>query len=293
VMQWTRDNAGEPFSVSSDLADIVASVRERICAWDARTTAAAAGVGHLEVLQWASNSGCALDDTACWAAALGGHLPVLRWLSQQAPRCEWAGWDYQDVAAAVTADDSDQDADVQRRHVISAMRYAVKRAPGTGSKWSATIAVMRATIGNAELQDWGMRTMCKLAINHPDTVTSLGAAGACEVALAGMRAHPSITRVQSNSMYLLAELAHSGASTRAALGAAGACEAVAAALRAHVSNAMVQISGAEAVVHLAIDNGINKARLCKAGAFEAVLQAWQRTRLTIKCSVLAFQHWRR
>jgi len=40
---------------------------------------AAAGGGHLEVLQWAREHGCPWDEWVCRLAAGGGHLHVLQW----------------------------------------------------------------------------------------------------------------------------------------------------------------------------------------------------------------------
>jgi hypothetical protein len=188
-------------------ADISTPLTVRVCAWDARTAAAAAGGGHLEVLQWACNSGCPVDNTACWAAALGGHLPVMRWLHQQTPRCEWQGWDDEDVAAAVTRGDSDPDEDPQHHQqqcALAVMGYGVDEAPGEGGKCAAIVAVMRADIANAEAQTWGMYVMHHLAVNFPQTVAELRAAGACEALVAGMKAHPSHVIVQHNSMAVIA-----------------------------------------------------------------------------------------
>jgi hypothetical protein len=246
-------------------ADIGESSSDRVCPWNARTTAAAAGGGHLEMLQWASNSGCPVNDTACWAAALGGHVAMLRWLHQQAPRYEWAGWGDAAVAAALS-DIGNQDADLQRQHAISVIQYAVQAAPGAGGKSAAIVAVLRAALTDAELQDWGMRTMYDLAMDHPETVTELEAAGAWVAVVAGIRAHPANTDVQLSGMDVLAELAHGSSPI-----GVGVCEAVVSTMKAHVSHAGIQVSGVDAVAGLALAPGIAKAKLVEAGACEAVL----------------------
>ena len=52
---------------------------------------AAAGGGHLAVLQWLRQQQppCPWDEWACRAAARAGHLAVLQWLRQQQPPCPW------------------------------------------------------------------------------------------------------------------------------------------------------------------------------------------------------------
>ncbi|KAG5185933.1 hypothetical protein JKP88DRAFT_310634 [Tribonema minus] len=43
------------------------------------TCAAAAGAGHLAVLEWAHGTGCEWDEETCNRAAAGGHLELLQW----------------------------------------------------------------------------------------------------------------------------------------------------------------------------------------------------------------------
>lgn len=50
-------------------------------------SAAAAGEGHIEVLEWLFENGCPWDAHACYTAARGGHLGVLRYLRDNG--CEW------------------------------------------------------------------------------------------------------------------------------------------------------------------------------------------------------------
>eukprot|EP00882_Tetradesmus_deserticola_P007620 GHRQ01008025.1.p1 GENE.GHRQ01008025.1~~GHRQ01008025.1.p1 ORF type:complete len:391 (+),score=124.82 GHRQ01008025.1:1254-2426(+) len=65
--------------------------------------AAAAGAGHIHVLQWlrTQRSQCPWDFTACTAAArTPRNLHTLVWLRQQQPRCPWAGSEVWEAAAA-------------------------------------------------------------------------------------------------------------------------------------------------------------------------------------------------
>ena len=55
----------------------------------------AAGMGRLEVLQWARANGCDWNWDTCSAAAEGGHLEVLQWA-----RANGCPWDRQDVLSA-------------------------------------------------------------------------------------------------------------------------------------------------------------------------------------------------
>ena len=70
-----------------------AGLRELHCPWDSSTSSAAAGHGHLEILQWAWEEDCPWDAFA----AGGGHLEVLKWLRDpgagldglDGPGCPW------------------------------------------------------------------------------------------------------------------------------------------------------------------------------------------------------------
>jgi hypothetical protein len=57
------------------------------CPWDVRTCSAAAKGGHLEVLQWAHANGCPWSKKTCSSAAWGGHLEVLQWARSNG--CPW------------------------------------------------------------------------------------------------------------------------------------------------------------------------------------------------------------
>ena len=60
------------------------------CPWDKWTCAAAAGNGHLAVLQWARAQGCPWDEETCEYAALNNHLAVLQWAQAQGCPCSQA-----------------------------------------------------------------------------------------------------------------------------------------------------------------------------------------------------------
>ena len=55
--------------------------------WSETCCTAAAGRGHLSLLQWLRAEGCAWDAQTCSRAAFGGHLEVLIWARQNG--CEW------------------------------------------------------------------------------------------------------------------------------------------------------------------------------------------------------------
>jgi hypothetical protein len=66
------------------------------CPWDIFTCRAAIRGGHLAVLQWLRANGCSWDERACAYAAEGGHLAVLQWLRANgcpwnSQVCSWAG----------------------------------------------------------------------------------------------------------------------------------------------------------------------------------------------------------
>jgi len=67
----------------------------RFQSWEGGACAAAAGGGHLAVLQWARASGCPWGSMTCIRAARGGHLDVLKWA--RANGCDW-GWEVLDAA---------------------------------------------------------------------------------------------------------------------------------------------------------------------------------------------------
>eukprot|EP00611_Tribonema_gayanum_P021865 TRINITY_DN429_c0_g1_i2.p2 TRINITY_DN429_c0_g1~~TRINITY_DN429_c0_g1_i2.p2 ORF type:complete len:423 (-),score=115.64 TRINITY_DN429_c0_g1_i2:566-1834(-) len=67
------------------------------CPWDHRTCAAAARGGHLVLLQWARDNRCEWSECTCFAAASAGHLHILQWA--RANRCDWCGEDVCRTAA--------------------------------------------------------------------------------------------------------------------------------------------------------------------------------------------------
>jgi len=57
--------------------------------WGGTCSAAAAGAGHLELLQWAHAQGAPWDEYTCSNAAQGGHLELLQWARAQNPPAPW------------------------------------------------------------------------------------------------------------------------------------------------------------------------------------------------------------
>ena len=56
-----------------------------------------ATLGHLDVLQWAHESGCPWDETTCSGAARRGHLEVLQWA-----RAHGCPWDHETLTQAAS-----------------------------------------------------------------------------------------------------------------------------------------------------------------------------------------------
>lgn len=65
-------------------------LRQHGCCWDWEACAAAAGAGHLSVLQWlrSQDPPCPWNTKVCVEAAVKGQLEVLQWLRAQQPPCE-------------------------------------------------------------------------------------------------------------------------------------------------------------------------------------------------------------
>jgi hypothetical protein len=58
--------------------------RSQQCAWDMRTSSAAARCGHVDLLRWFVNNGCPYRTSElCTSAAKGGSVEVLAYLQQQ------------------------------------------------------------------------------------------------------------------------------------------------------------------------------------------------------------------
>jgi hypothetical protein len=97
VLQWARGHRHESESLIKELESTITPARPgfatmtrariETCGWDEGTCEAAAGAGHLEVLQWARANGCSWNCFSASAAAGGGHLAVLQWaLGNGCPR---------------------------------------------------------------------------------------------------------------------------------------------------------------------------------------------------------------
>jgi hypothetical protein len=75
---------------SGDL-DVLKQFAQEPCPWDGFTCNAAAGGGHLHVLEWlrAQDPPCPWTEATCMWAAKSGNLEVLQWLRAQDPPCPW------------------------------------------------------------------------------------------------------------------------------------------------------------------------------------------------------------
>ena len=67
--------------------DVLQWARDTGHPWNAMTTSRAARGGHLKVLRWALANGCDINSHACAEAAGGGHLYVLQWMRREG--CHW------------------------------------------------------------------------------------------------------------------------------------------------------------------------------------------------------------
>lgn len=61
--------------------------REQGCPWDSRVCAMAASLENLEVLKWLRENGCPWDEIVCTVAADSGQLKTLQWLRENG--CPW------------------------------------------------------------------------------------------------------------------------------------------------------------------------------------------------------------
>jgi len=110
-------------------------LRTRGCPWNASTLAHAAAGGHREVLEWAIAQGCPRDARACAGAASAGDLATLRWLREQG-----FAWDVRCYIAAAEGGHLD------------VMRYAREH----GCDWGAGNQVCRAAArgGSVPVLQW-------------------------------------------------------------------------------------------------------------------------------------------
>jgi len=110
-------------------------LRIQHCPWDGSTLAYAAAGGHREVLEWAIAQGCPRDARACAGAASAGDSATLRWLHEQG--FEW------DVRCYVAAAEGGH---------LDVMRYAREH----GCDWGAGNQVCRAAArrGSVALLQW-------------------------------------------------------------------------------------------------------------------------------------------
>ena len=96
ALRWARDH-GCPWDESTCSVtayhghmDLLRWLRSQDCPWDLWTCTFAAGSGNLGVLQWARSEGCPWNSMACVNAAAGsGHVEVLEWIQQTSEGCQF------------------------------------------------------------------------------------------------------------------------------------------------------------------------------------------------------------
>jgi hypothetical protein len=74
-------------SATSDLKLLRWVREEKECAWDFRTSGAAAYQGNLDMLKYCVENGCEVDEGTCATAAKNGHLACLEYLRSK--NCPW------------------------------------------------------------------------------------------------------------------------------------------------------------------------------------------------------------
>jgi hypothetical protein len=94
VLKWARHEKGYQWGPLTCAAaagaghlELLQWLHENGCPWSQQTCMEAARGGHLEVLKWAHENGCPWDEWVCSYAAKGGHLEVLKWLRENG--CPW------------------------------------------------------------------------------------------------------------------------------------------------------------------------------------------------------------
>ncbi len=74
-------------AASQGRLEVMKALRAGGCAFDAWACRAAAKAGHIDALKWLHGSGCPWDVWTTSGAAVGGHLDVLVWLRDN--KCPW------------------------------------------------------------------------------------------------------------------------------------------------------------------------------------------------------------
>ena len=120
--------------------EVLQWARANDCDFDWRTCEAAAGGGHQLILQWARANGCEWSESTCAAAACGGHLAVLQWARERG--CPWGRWTCHYAAAG--------------GHVA-----VLQWARANGCEWDAYTCAKAAKGGHLEVFQWARANGCE------------------------------------------------------------------------------------------------------------------------------------
>lgn len=113
--------------------DVLRLARAEGCSWDHRTATEAARHGHLALLRWAVAEGCGLDTAAINAAARGGHLAVIQEL-----RDRGLSWHPETTASAAAGGH------------LELLKWAIAH----DARWSPSACFEAAGSGSVELLVW-------------------------------------------------------------------------------------------------------------------------------------------
>lgn len=157
----------------------------------------------------------------------------------------------------------------------------------------ATVAVLKADVPSAVLQERGCKVLCKLVTDEAKRGEA-GAAGAIEALTAAMQAHTASAEVLQAACLALRSLASLHLDNKVKAAAAGAIEAVVAAMQAHPASAEVQQCASQALAGLADDYRTdNRSKAGAAGALESLVAAMQAhpASADVQCAVCKALSW--
>jgi len=128
--------------------DLLQWARESGCPmWGEKLCEEAALAGRWEFLKWAKTNGCKWDERTCANAACGGHLEMLKWL--RASECPW---DEKTCSFAAS-----------RGHLT-----LLKWARANGCPWDGMTCYWAAHKGHLEVLKWAVQNECDFNVKSHD-----------------------------------------------------------------------------------------------------------------------------
>ena len=138
---WSRNTR---IPASRGYLDILKYLHEHGCAVINEVTfSAAAGGGHMHILQWLLDEVCKMSTHACAAAAEEGHLEVLKWLRENG--CEW---------------NEDSCASAARTGNYDILKWLREN----GCEWDYHTCLAIASRGDLEMLKWAHSNGCNLSV---------------------------------------------------------------------------------------------------------------------------------